>query len=321
MQILGSVRADFYLSLLIGAAPAGLGVLLIVLGKWLCCGQKDLQRQKAHYLTGIGRPPVHKSHKSVLAFALGLSSLAWGLLTAIPALIVAVIARNEIVKSRGWKRGRALIYQGVVYAVFGSAFQLYVVRFFVIETQWLQHCQEAFEAIENQRYLTAIEKLEAAQRILPTGACSYRSAKLWMQVGVLNQTPPAAPMPPAPGVDMADSTASPNPRVAGSEADNSALSNRSKADAWQKAIDACTEGLTLTYESRRVFSLYELRAEAHEMLGHVQEAKEDRSRADPQTRRQSIFDLYKAPVPIPDGANQPQEAAPAPPPIPEIPRV
>lgn len=323
---LGSLKADFYLSILIGAAPAGLGILLIALGKWLCCGQKDLQRQKAHYLTGIGRPPVHKSPRSVLALALGLSSLAWGLLTAIPTLVVAGMALHEVVKSRGWKRGRALIYQGVLYALIGSAFQIFFVRYFMLETQWMEHCQEAFDAIENQRYLAAIAKIEDAQKVLPTGACSYRSAKLWMQVGVLKQTPPSAFIPQAPEVNLAETTANPEPMVKGSEPRTSAVWNGNNEEAWQKAIDACTAGLKLTYESDRALRLYDLRAEAHEKLGHVQEAKEDRSRARPPARRESVFDLNKEPVPIPtpEAAAQPQNAAPAapapPPPISKIPR-
>ena len=118
---LGRFRQEWIRYLGWACLPLGLGPLLIVFGKRLCCVHQDQIATRTHYAWGSGRLPTPKSGKAVLCLALGMASIGWGLLSAIPALILGGLAYLDIRRQPTWIRGRSLILVGSLFALLGAA--------------------------------------------------------------------------------------------------------------------------------------------------------------------------------------------------------
>lgn len=121
-QILNLARFDLRAlrAALLIALPLGLGPMIVVWGKRRCCLNKEVQSARM-YAYGARRAPRPKSGKAIVCLALGLASMAWGPLTAIPALLLGAVAWREIRRHPTWIRGRSLIVVGMAASLIGLA--------------------------------------------------------------------------------------------------------------------------------------------------------------------------------------------------------
>lgn len=196
------LRAQMWNLLFFGVLPGGTGLLSVVIGKWICCGQKDRDRETAHFMAGLGRRPAQKSRLAVLCFAFGLSAYGFGLLTAIPALICGVWGYWDILRRRGWVRGRLLIAQGMLYAVLGSLLQIYVWSDYFQTYAWVTQMEQVLAQLEKGEQASSVKELD--QTILahpdyPAGYYLRAKQKLGKALGA-GAPPPVfgnfAPAPP-----------------------------------------------------------------------------------------------------------------------------
>jgi hypothetical protein len=98
-------------ALLLGAAP-----VLFVFGRRCCCARVDT-RSEFQQTPSFKAPKL--SNTAVASLALGLSTIGWGILGAIPAIVLGILALIQIQQGSGWIRGRRFAYSGITTALFG----------------------------------------------------------------------------------------------------------------------------------------------------------------------------------------------------------
>ena len=69
--------------------------------------------------SGYPPPPVRTSGAAVFAFLLGLASLAFWVIAAVPAIILAFVAKSDIRANPGTLRGSGLATAGLVFGLMG----------------------------------------------------------------------------------------------------------------------------------------------------------------------------------------------------------
>lgn len=145
--------------------PLTIGPMLIVWGKRLCCRNKERFSGRLHHGRGAGRLPLPKSKMSVWCLALGVASLGAGMVTAIPALIVGVLAWREIGRHATWIRGRSLIVFGLLAALGGGAVSLQTYWPTWKMRRWIASMESAHAAGEKQDDAAQLAALEQATQL------------------------------------------------------------------------------------------------------------------------------------------------------------
>ena len=153
--------------------PGGLGPMVIVFGKRICCGRKDRQRKRAFYLTGAMQVPSAKSRKAVICVALGLASICWGLATTVPAVVLGLAAFRDLNHYHGWMRGRTLAWIGILGALAGGAFATYRQHDLWTQDAWLTSMEQSHQWEQANQPDRAVDAGAAALHleIGPIGRC------------------------------------------------------------------------------------------------------------------------------------------------------
>ncbi len=185
---LAGYYAEIRSMLLYCTIPLGLGPLLIVLGNRWCCVTKDSRRERLHFSSGIGRRPTPKSGKAVLSLGLGLASLGWGAIAAVPALIVAVWSFLDVRQHRGWVRGRSLAVIGIILALLGGIGTTDLQLFYWQFGHWLRDFDKADQAQVAGNLDQALADFQLAKddmTSLPicSQLCELRIAEIYAQAG------------------------------------------------------------------------------------------------------------------------------------------
>jgi hypothetical protein len=108
-------------------------------------------------------------HKAVVAFILGLMSLACiGIFTGLPAMVLGALSRRDIDRSNGALAGRGLAAGGIVTGLFGTGFG-FVLFLWLMGAAFTEPAETAAEAPRAAAVATPAPSSPPAARQAPTG--------------------------------------------------------------------------------------------------------------------------------------------------------
>lgn len=154
----------------LGPLFLGSGPLAIAVSRWMCCQRAEGGRSPFGNAIFVAK---RKSPKSMFGFALGLSSIGWGILSAPFAIVLSVLGWRQIAAAPAVFRGKQYAAMGVLFAIVGVAVSSYFQVWIWSQYQTYVTMDAAQQEIDSGQWEAAEPLVETALRDLPQHTRPY----------------------------------------------------------------------------------------------------------------------------------------------------